>query len=246
MRKKILLFLLFLLRTLNSFSQHSQSDFSYHTPDSLKALSKVSIWATHYYIHTFQSGGKISLNDENGNPTGFFADTCNFCKAALEGTAYVKDSIGNITVFNFAKRSEKTSVNCRACLAYSKSKLDVENWGKALWTKSSGFGDGVKNYKLIPYRTIAVDQKIIPYGTVLFIPIAKGKEIELSNGKKVIHDGYFFAGDTGSAIKNNHIDLFTGISEATIFPEIIPSKSFDAYIVTDKTIIDTLTKIQTK
>ncbi len=167
----------------------------------------------------------------------------------MEGTVFIKDSTGKITVLNFAKRSENAQVNCRSCSTYSKSKLNVESWGKVLWKISSGFGDGVKDYKLIPYRTIAVDPKIIPYGTVIFIPQAKGKMIELPNGTKVMHDGYFFAGDTGSAIKGNHIDIFTGITSENLFPEVIrsnPSEIFDAYIVSDITVILSLTTIQSK
>ncbi|HRI20464.1 MAG TPA: 3D domain-containing protein, partial [Panacibacter sp.] len=123
------------------------------------------------------------------------------------------------------------------------------SWGKALWSKSSGFGDGVKNYKLIPFRTIAVDNKNIPYGTVIYIPKVKGKMIELPNGEKVEHDGYFFAGDTGGAIKKNHVDVFTGIFSGNPFTEVIRSnenKTFDAYIVRDTNIIHQLTVLQTK
>ena len=101
--------------------------------------------------------------------------------------------MGNITIFNFDKVGEKSVVNCRSCTKFSKSELAVENFGKVLWKKSEGFGDGLQNYKLIPFRTIAVDKSIIPYGTVIFILKVKGKIVSLPNGLDVIHDGYFFA-----------------------------------------------------
>ena len=94
-----------------------------------------------------------------------------------------------------------------------------------------------------------MDSKTIPYGTIIFIPKAKGKTITLPNGETARHDGYFFAGDTGSAIKDNHIDIFSGISKDNPFKEIIlsdPTKTFDAYIVKDKNIIKSLTVLQTK
>lgn len=69
----------------------------------------------------------------------------------------------------------------------------------------------MKGYKLFPYRTIAVDKNHIAYGSVVFIPDAVGTEILKKDGKTFLHDGYFFAGDTGAAIKTNHIDVFTGI-----------------------------------
>jgi 3D (Asp-Asp-Asp) domain-containing protein len=247
--KNILAIFTIILTISYSYAQTSQQNFSFHLPSDINTLKKISLWATQYYIPTFQSGGTIPLLDANGQSTGFFADTCNFCKAALEGTMYMKDSSGTITVLNFAKRNENAQVDCRSCSTYSKSKLDVESWGKVLWIKSTDFGVGVKNYKLIPYRTIAVDSKTIPYGTVIFIPKAKGKIIELPNGERVAHDGYFFAGDTGSAIKGNQIDIFTGIFSGNVFPEIILSQAaeiFEAYVITDNNIIHSLTLIQTK
>ncbi len=56
------------------------------------------------------------------------------------------------------------------------------------------------DYILAPFRTLATDQKVYPHGTVFFIPEARGAEIVLSNGRKIIHDGYFFAGDKGGAM----------------------------------------------
>lgn len=231
------------------FCQTSQSEYSFDKPLDTSNLNKLTLWATQYYIPSFISGGKIPITLADGTQTGLYADTCDFCKASLEGTAFVKDSAGKIVIINYAKRGEKTFVDCRKCSKYTDSKLDVESWGKILWTISAGFGEGVLNYKLIPYRTIAVDKTKIPYGTVIYIPKVKGKMIVLPNGEKVIHDGYFFAGDTGTAIKNNHIDIFTGIFAENPFTEVIQSnaqKTFDGYIITDKNIINALTQLHLK
>ncbi len=231
------------------FAQASQSDFSLAEPTENLVLRKIDLWSTQYYIHQFTSSGTIPIVYQDGKASGLFADTCDFCKSSLEGTAFVTDSLGEITIINFAKTGSSTFVDCRQCKSYSKSSLAVENWGKTLWTKSSGYGDGVKNYKLIPYRTIAVDNSIIPYGSVIYIPQAKGKIIQLPNGVTVEHDGYFFAGDTGGAIKGNHIDVFTGVFSGNPFPDVIKSNSeskFEAFLVTDIEIINTLKTIQTK
>jgi 3D (Asp-Asp-Asp) domain-containing protein len=231
------------------FAQQSSTTFNFPKPEQVSNLTKITLWATQYYIHKFPSKGNIPIVYQDGTPSGLRADTCDFCEASLEGTAYVTDSAGAVTVINYAKTGDQTFVDCRACKKYAKSKLKVESWGKVLWKKSSGFGDGVKNYKLIPFRTIAVDSKIIPYGTVIFIPAAKGKIIELPDGSKVIHDGYFFAGDTGGAIKNNHIDVFTGIFARNPFPEVVKSnelKTFEAYIATDSIIIQSLVATHTQ
>ncbi|WP_430403053.1 3D domain-containing protein [Fluviicola sp.] len=232
-----------------SFAQDSSGEFHFPEPETTALSTPLSLWSTQYYIHEFRSGGAIPIVYANGESSGLFADTCDFCTASLEGTAYVTDSLGTITVINFAKSGDSSFVDCRACKKYASSKLKVESWGKTLWTKSEGFGDGVKNYRLIPFRTIAVDKDVIPYGTVIYIPKAKGKIIELPDGEQVTHDGYFFAGDTGGAIKKNHIDIFTGIYSGNPFSDVIKSnegKTFEAVIVTDATIINALTEMHTK
>lgn len=231
-----------------SFAQ-SSTDFNFHEPDSTALSTPLTLWSTQYYIHEFQSGGAIPIVYANGESSGLFADTCDFCSASLEGTAYVKDSLGNVTVINFAKSGDSSFVDCRACKKYAPSKLKVESWGKTLWTKSEGFGDGVKNYRLVPFRTIAVDKDVIPYGTVIYIPKVKGHLVNLPNGEQVVHDGYFFAGDTGGAIKKNHIDIFTGIYPGNPFSDVIQSnenKTFEAFIATDASIINALTEMHTK
>ena len=105
------------------------------------------------------------------------------------------------------------------------------------------------NYRLAPFRTIAVDPQFIPYGTVIFIPKARGTKITMPNGKTAVHDGYFFAGDTGGTIKQLHIDVFTGIFEGNPFPGIVKStasKTVDAYIISDVSVISALKKLHVK
>jgi 3D (Asp-Asp-Asp) domain-containing protein len=233
---------------LAGLSQTS-NDFLFPAPANQTELTSQKLWSTQYYIHEFQSGGNIPIVYGNGLPSGLFADTCDFCMASLEGTAFVKDSTGKVTIINFARSGDSTFVNCRACKKFAASKLNVESWGRTLWSKSEGFGDGVKNYRLVPFRTIAVDKEIIPYGTVIYIPAVRGKMILLPNGEEVTHDGYFFAGDTGGAIKKNHIDVFTGIYDRNPFPEVIKSnenKTFDAFIISDEVIVNSLTNLHLK
>ena len=69
------------------------------------------------------------------------------------------------------------------------------------------WGLGAKDQSLEPFRSIAVDPKVIPLGTKILIPQAVGAR--LPDGS--LHDGVFVAADTGSAIKGQHIDLFCGL-----------------------------------
>lgn len=238
-KKIIFLSVLLLIENGYSFSQNSSTDFTLAEPDSLQNLTEIKLWATQYYIHQFAASGTIPVKDEFGNSMCLTADTCNFCEAALEGTAYITDSLGDVHVINFAKTGKESLVDCSRCAKYSNIKIPVGSWGKTLWKLSEGFGDGVLDYRLIPFRTIAVDPQKIPYGTVIYIPDARGKTILLPNGDTATHDGYFFAGDTGGAIKDDHIDVFTGIYEGNPFEGVVTSnsaKKFKSYLVSENEI----------
>ena len=199
--------------------------------------------STYYYIHQFTSFGKVPFKDVNGKEMGLFADTCNFCTAALEGTACVKDSSGKVWVLNYAKRGDTALVDCRICTCFKNSKLNVESWGKIQWMFSEGYGNGVEGYKLVPFRTIAVDDSFIDIGSVVYIPEAKGRIIQLDDSTVIVHDGYFFAADRSGAIKQNHIDVFIGTLDKNPFLDFVfsnPQKTFDAFLVKDSEIIKKL------
>lgn len=54
-----------------------------------------------------------------------------------------------------------------------------------------------RGHKLVPYKYIAVDPKVIPYGTKVYIPEFKNSPF----------GGVFIADDCGGAIKGNRIDV---------------------------------------
>ena len=63
-------------------------------------------------------------------------------------------------------------------------------------------------------RTVAVDTKLIPRRTRLFIKETVG--LPMPDGSK--HDGFWYASDTGGAIKGEKIDLFTGHGSSSMRP----------------------------
>ena len=75
-----------------------------------------------------------------------------------------------------------------------------------LVVRGAPFGVGAPGYRLVPYRTVAVDPRRIKLGTVLYIPALVG--IPLPTGE--VHDGFGFAHDTGRGITGNRIDIFVG------------------------------------
>jgi len=68
--------------------------------------------------------------------------------------------------------------------------------------------------KVVAMRTAAVDRQLIPKGSVLYIKETVG--LKMPDGSR--HDGYWYASDTGGAIKGKRIDLFTGFSAASMNP----------------------------
>src|SRR4029453_332777 len=99
------------------------------------------------------------------------------------------------------------------------------------------FGDGVEGMILVPLRSVAVDRRHIPYGSVIYIPQAHGEEVTLPSGNLATHDGYFYAADTGGAIKGNHIDVFGGVFTSNPFPSFITSnasRTFEAFLINDQ------------
>jgi 3D (Asp-Asp-Asp) domain-containing protein len=66
--------------------------------------------------------------------------------------------------------------------------------------------------KLQPMRTVAVDPKVFPRHSVLFIKETVG--LRMPDG--TVHDGYWYASDVGSAIRGRRIDLFTGFGAASM------------------------------
>jgi 3D (Asp-Asp-Asp) domain-containing protein len=62
--------------------------------------------------------------------------------------------------------------------------------------------------RVVAMRTAAIDAALIPKHTILFIKETVG--LPMPDGSA--HDGYWYASDTGGAIKGKRIDLFTGMS----------------------------------
>jgi 3D (Asp-Asp-Asp) domain-containing protein len=66
----------------------------------------------------------------------------------------------------------------------------------------------------VPLRTVAIDPRVVPKRTKLFIKETVG--IKLPSGG--VHDGIWYATDTGGGIKGSKIDLFTGHGKGSMKP----------------------------
>lgn len=210
------------------------------TPTVFGVVKRLELWATYYAVHPAQAADTgVSLLGVDGQPLGPVLSDEDWCGAALEGTVSVEQD-GTETVYNYGDSAGPDQVDCTDFYPGLTEKI-LEVMGKTRFVVSEApYGYGVMLLYLVPYKTVAVDPEFIPYGTILYIPAAKGVEVELPSGEIAIHDGYFFAADTGGAIIGNHIDVFAGVYQRNPFPSFItsdPSGIFTAYVVENAEIL---------
>ena len=218
-------------------------EFNFAAPDNLLELGEpLNLWATNYYISQYKNTpGEIPLRNEAGEELGAYLPLRSWCLSALEGTVRIQFEDGSTKLFNYHVSNELSPVDCTTEVPYDVSKTKFR-------LSKTIFGEGVLNYQLVPFRSIATDPLIIPYGTVLYIPEARGNKIKLGD-KVIVHDGYFFAADRGGAIKDTHIDIYTGLfHRGSYFPWVGHKieTTFKAYIIKDQTIIDNLRLLHKK
>jgi len=68
--------------------------------------------------------------------------------------------------------------------------------------------------KPVAMRTVAIDSRRVPRHTVLYIKETDG--LTMPDGTR--HDGFWYASDTGGAIKGDRIDLYTGQGKGSMNP----------------------------
>jgi 3D (Asp-Asp-Asp) domain-containing protein len=95
-------------------------------------------------------------------------------------------------------------------------------WGRCACGNPSGtrtcfkvtqnqWGTAGTGHPLQPFRTVAVDPKVVKLGTLLYVPLLEGRTMP---GRPpwggYVHDGCVVADDTGGHIDGNRLDLFVG------------------------------------
>jgi 3D (Asp-Asp-Asp) domain-containing protein len=230
----------------------SNPTFDLPEPSSLDPSAKRILWATQYLVPAVNAvADGEPLLDDDGEPLGPELSARDWCNAAIEGTVSVRTLDGQNKLYNFAGKGPIPQVNCRDVLG-SQHLSQAINFTR--FTMANGpFGDGVRGLFLVPFRSIAVDKRQLnglKFETAVFIPLARGTQITLPSGATAIHDGYFFAADTGGMIKDNHIDVFTGTvttahNPFTNFVKSNPHKTFDAFLINDPAITAALKKMHT-
>lgn len=121
----------------------------------------------------------------------------------LAGPAYAADPIGDLL-----KAMDKAA-------AFA---ANAPNWlMKATLYHAGAGGVGSRDSigcRVVAMRTMAIDPQVVPKHSVVFIPETVG--LPLPDGG--VHDGFWYASDTGGAIKGKRIDLYTGSGAASMRP----------------------------
>ena len=205
--------------------------FNLPEPNLGAGSQNLSVWATYYTTHQAENqAGGYPLLDLAGNSLGVSLSERDWCSSALEGSVQVTSNQSLLGVYNYAGRGGTDQVNCAT---YYPTLKNISATNRVRFQRSNTlYGDGVSG-NLVPYRTIAVDRTLIPIGSVVYIPEARGVTVTLPSGERAVHDGYFYAGDVGNAIQGNHVDVFLGIAKQNPFPFVksTASATFNAYIV---------------
>ena len=114
-----------------------------------------------------------------------------------------------------AAELERVSAIASAAAEFADEEAD---WRLSARLYHAGGGGATGNDSLgcrpIAMRTVAVDPRVVPRRTRLFIRETVG--MQMPDGS--LHDGFWYASDTGGAIKGSKIDLYTGHGRGSMSP----------------------------
>jgi len=205
-------------------------------PEPARLGEPIRLWATWYNIPAVEATREgFPLRSVGGKPISPPISGREWCDAALQGVITIREPDGSPRTYTFEATSRSAELNCGSFYRHAGTWASAA--GRSRFGISKGpYGDGAGGYQLVPFRSIAVNTNLIPLGTVLYIPAARGIAVTLPSGRTVQHDGYFFASDRGGDVRRNHIDVFVGHTKENPFPSFISSSSretFEAYVVHD-------------
>lgn len=221
-----------------------------HPQPDLEGAQPLRIWATHYSIprarevpaREARRPGVIPLLDLAGRPLGPALALGDFCRAALAGAIEVATRRGGRRLFRFeglAPRGEQ-GADCTALLPRHPAA------GRARFRRArSGALETAAGEVLVPFRSIAVDPAFIPLGSVVYIPSARGTVVTMEDGQTRLHDGYFYAADTGGSIDGAHIDVYLGftVNNPFLFVRSDGADRIEAFIVHELALDESLAEL---
>jgi 3D (Asp-Asp-Asp) domain-containing protein len=152
-------------------------------PISLKEGFRLSFYWLAYEAEYANEPYDTDIYTKEGYWIGRFPSAFVF-ELKLEGSALLKDG----RVLNYSGECNYGMGTCFKTLSLTDHPLGV----------------GVQGRPLVPFRSIAVDPRMIPIGAPVYVPELVG--IQMPDGSW--HDGCLRADDQGGAIKNAKLDFF--------------------------------------
>jgi 3D (Asp-Asp-Asp) domain-containing protein len=122
-------------------------------------------------------------------PRGFYDAVC------VQGSG----SLARGGTVSFAKRD----CACAEICPHTNQRICFDVLDKATFP----WGRGASGAPITPLRSVAADTRVLPMGTVLYIPELDGVARGTSEGTL---DGCFVVEDRGLKVQGEHVDIFTG------------------------------------
>lgn len=140
----------------------------------------------------------VAKDSDNGDQVSLYeAGSCN------EIAAVSKDFASQLSIQGTGKLHDGRVLNIWGRCKCSNSpcfKVTENQWGTA-----------GSNHPLQPFRTVAVDPKVVKLGSLLYVPLLEGRTMPgRAPWGGFVHDGCVVADDTGGHIDGNRLDLFVG------------------------------------
>lgn len=198
----------------------------------------LELWATWYHMPTVEAASLTAANalplvGRAGKAISARLSVDDWCDAAMQGSVWVRSDNGVQTAYVYIDDKGPEQNNCDKALGNLSAGIKAATRRARFAAFTHPRGCDVRPIPLMPYRTVAVDPKRIPMGTVLYIPQLRGEPFWLE-GALYEHDGYVIASDRGGAIEGNHIDIFVADVARDPFPHVIKSRegaTFQAFVI---------------
>ena len=163
----------------NSPAEWSRFDFQ----QAKSFVKDLRLWSTYYYTPViFSSPGKSYLV-RGLNETSVLQNEKlslgEWCALSLQGSSVIVSSLGIRRTLSFAGRSDKNTTDCSGQIKSQEIVKKIA--GNRFRISKAIYGTAARAEEVIPFRTIAVDPKHIPYGSIVYIPAARGAKFKDGN-----------------------------------------------------------------
>jgi 3D (Asp-Asp-Asp) domain-containing protein len=175
---------------------------------------------TFYYVigeDEVTAGSRSVVDAANDNRANSGSDDGTELTATTQDVVTLYDGTGKCEPISEVSREFASQLTMQGTGKLHDGRV-VNIWGACNCKRSPCFkvtqarwGTGGSGNPLQPFRTVAVDPKIVKLGSLLYVPLLEGRTMP---GRQpwggYVHDGCVIADDTGGHITGNRLDLFVG------------------------------------